>query len=54
MTIGANIVFLFDCDNTLLDNDGVQEDLRAHLDAQFGAGARDFSLRQAGLHRYSV
>ena len=30
------IVFLFDCDNTLLDNDRVQADLRAHLDQEFG------------------
>ncbi len=30
------IVFLLDCDNTLLDNDGVQADLRAHLVHEFG------------------
>jgi FMN phosphatase YigB (HAD superfamily) len=30
------VVFLFDCDNTLLDNDGVQADLRAHLESEFG------------------
>jgi FMN phosphatase YigB (HAD superfamily) len=30
------IVFLFDCDNTLLDNDAVQADLRAHLEREFG------------------
>jgi FMN phosphatase YigB (HAD superfamily) len=30
------IVFLFDCDNTLLDNDGLQADLRAHLESEFG------------------
>jgi FMN phosphatase YigB (HAD superfamily) len=29
-------VFLFDCDNTLLDNDGVQDDLKAHLQREFG------------------
>ena len=29
-------VFLFDVDNTLLDNDAVQADLGAHLQAQFG------------------
>ena len=27
----SNIVFLFDVDNTLLDNDRVTEDLRRHL-----------------------
>ena len=26
-----SVVFLLDCDNTLLDNDRVQEDLRRHL-----------------------
>ena len=30
------VVFLFDCDNTLLDNDRVQADLRAHLESEFG------------------
>lgn len=36
-----NLVVLFDVDNTLLDNDRVQEDLRAQLARQFGATARD-------------
>jgi len=36
-----DIVFLFDVDKTLLDNDGVQDDLRAHLAASYGAAARD-------------
>ena len=35
------IVFLFDCDNTLLDNDRVQEDLREHLANEFGPQNRD-------------
>lgn len=35
------IVFLFDCDNTLLDNDRVQDDLRTHLERAFGAANRD-------------
>lgn len=30
------VVFLFDCDNTLLDNDHVLVDLRAHMMRQFG------------------
>ena len=34
-------VFLFDVDNTLLDNDGVQEDLGAHLEHEFGRAKRD-------------
>ncbi|TCT10099.1 HAD family hydrolase [Paralcaligenes ureilyticus] len=33
------VVFLFDCDNTLLDNDHVQNDLQAHLDREFGAAS---------------
>jgi len=34
------IVFLIDCDNTLLDNDRIQDDLRARLEAEFGAEGR--------------
>src|SRR5215472_1372270 len=34
------IVFLVDVDNTLLDNDGIQEDLKEHLDRVFGRAAR--------------
>jgi len=41
MTAPHDIVFFFDCDNTLLDNDGVQSDLRAHLESEFGAESRD-------------
>ena len=36
-----DVVFLFDCDNTLLDNDRIQTDLRAHLEAEFGVECRD-------------
>jgi hypothetical protein len=34
-------VFLFDVDNTLLDNDAVQGDLRDHLERNYGVKARD-------------
>jgi FMN phosphatase YigB (HAD superfamily) len=34
-------VFLVDVDNTLLDNDLVQDDIRRHLEREYGAGARD-------------
>jgi FMN phosphatase YigB (HAD superfamily) len=34
-------VFLFDVDNTLLNNDAVQEDLSAHLESEFGRAARE-------------
>jgi hypothetical protein len=38
MAQGAGqIVYLFDVDNTLLDNDAIQADLDEHLRAQFGA-----------------
>lgn len=33
------VVFLFDVDNTLLDNDRVTDDLRAHLIRSFGAAS---------------
>lgn len=34
-------VFLFDVDNTLLDNDRVTEDLAAHVERHFGSDNRD-------------
>jgi FMN phosphatase YigB (HAD superfamily) len=37
----SSTVFLVDVDNTLLDNDRIQEDLRQHLEAEFGAACRD-------------
>jgi FMN phosphatase YigB (HAD superfamily) len=36
-----DLVFLFDVDNTLLDNDRVQADLSSHLAATYGTHARD-------------
>jgi FMN phosphatase YigB (HAD superfamily) len=36
-----DIVIFLDCDNTLLDNDLVQDDLRDHLAREFGAENRD-------------
>src|SRR5450432_137238 len=36
-----NVVFLFDCDNTLLDNDRVRDDLRERLASEFGAESCD-------------
>ena len=38
---GAATVFLFDVDNTLLDNDAVQNDLSAHLEREVGLVSRD-------------
>jgi FMN phosphatase YigB (HAD superfamily) len=41
MTEAPAVVFLFDVDNTLLDNDGVQADLSDHLERAYGAATRD-------------
>jgi hypothetical protein len=35
------IVFLVDVDNTLLDNDGIQEDLKDHIEQVYGRAARE-------------
>jgi FMN phosphatase YigB (HAD superfamily) len=40
MTVSP-IVFLVDVDNTLLDNDEIQNDLRSHLEREFGPASRD-------------
>jgi len=37
----SRTVFLFDVDNTLLDNDAVQADLSAYLEREFGRPSRD-------------
>jgi FMN phosphatase YigB (HAD superfamily) len=41
MVAANDVVFLLDVDNTLLDNDRVQDDLRIHLEREFGAASRD-------------
>jgi FMN phosphatase YigB (HAD superfamily) len=41
MSTPFNIVFLFDVDNTLIDNDRVQADLKEHLEQAYGIAARD-------------
>jgi FMN phosphatase YigB (HAD superfamily) len=35
------VVFLVDIDNTLLDNDRIQADLKEHLEREFGIASRD-------------
>ncbi|MEA2801946.1 MAG: hypothetical protein QOE49_2041 [Rhodospirillaceae bacterium] len=35
------IVFLVDVDNTLVDNDGIQQDLKDHLERTYGLAARE-------------
>jgi FMN phosphatase YigB (HAD superfamily) len=41
MTSPDEVVFLFDVDNTLLDNDRVLIDLRCHIEREFGIESRD-------------
>ena len=41
MSRPLDIVFLFDVDNTLIDNDRVQADLKEHLEQTYGVAARD-------------
>jgi FMN phosphatase YigB (HAD superfamily) len=41
MTLLHPVVFLVDVDNTLLDNDGIQQDLKDHLGQTYGPAARD-------------
>src|SRR5918996_481497 len=41
MTLAHPIVFLVDVDNTLLDNDGIQQDLKDHLERAFGLASRE-------------
>ena len=37
----SRIIFLFDVDNTLLDNDAIQADLKEHLAEHYGVADRD-------------
>jgi len=41
MSAPETTVFLVDVDNTLLDNDHIQADLKRHLKREFGAASRD-------------
>jgi FMN phosphatase YigB (HAD superfamily) len=41
MTPSHPIVFLIDVDNTLLDNDAIQQDLKDHLERSYGGAARE-------------
>src|SRR5581483_8107624 len=41
MSAAQGTVFLFDVDNTLLDNDAVQDDLDDHLEREFGRETRE-------------
>lgn len=46
MTPASDVVFLFDVDNTLLNNDRIREDLMTHLEREFGA---ESSARYAAI-----
>src|ERR1700752_1802370 len=41
MTPTHPLVFLIDVDNPLLDNDGIQQDLKDHLERTYGRAARE-------------
>lgn len=41
MSRDTETIFLFDVDNTLLDNDRIEADIGAHLEAEYGAAGRD-------------
>jgi len=41
VTTADDVVFLIDCDNTLLDNDRVNDELRDHLATEFGPASGD-------------
>src|SRR6266849_5544978 len=41
MITPESTVFLVDVDNTMLDNDHIQADLKRHLEREFGAACRD-------------
>src|SRR5580698_9600067 len=41
MTGMVDTVFLFDVDNTLLDNDRIQADMKLHLTRSYGDATRD-------------
>jgi FMN phosphatase YigB (HAD superfamily) len=41
MTPSHPVVFLLDVDNTLLDNDAIQQDLKGHIEQAYGRDARD-------------
>ena len=49
----ADVVFLLDVDNTLLDNDRIIADLRGHLEAGFGvASAARYALDPVNASLY--
>jgi FMN phosphatase YigB (HAD superfamily) len=54
VTLPFDVVFLLDVDNTLLDNDAVEQDLRRHIEEAFGTECQErywqiFEQRRAEL-----
>jgi Phosphoglucose isomerase len=47
VTSPDDVVVLLECDNTLLDNDLVPDDLRAHLTSEFGVDQWGVELGKA-------
>ncbi len=41
MSLPSPVVFLVDVDNTLIDNDRIQDDLKRHLEQEFGLASRE-------------
>src|SRR5262245_9357918 len=41
MPVPSRVVFLIDVDNTLIDNDRIQDDLKGHLEREFGPASRE-------------
>ena len=41
MKLPNSIVFLVDVDDTLLENDRIQNDLKRHIEREFGPECRD-------------
>ena len=35
------VVFLVDVDDTLIENDRIQDDIQRHMEREYGAAARD-------------
>jgi hypothetical protein len=51
MTLPNSIVFLVDVDDTLLENDHIQDDLKCHIEREFGpeAGTASGPFRNSGI-----
>ena len=56
MKADAPVVFLVDVDNTLLNNDRIQEDLKRHIERKFGREYRDrfWAIQEKLLQRFRV